>query len=595
MKNNMIYFSAITIFVLLSSWTRKAKSLILPTLTYNRYHPVPLFGLIRPRGSDFRWERASTLLRRERVKQRSQAVSSRLNASVLYPLSKAVSAVSPSVRNAVLLGAAALALVKRQQIFYPGTSPDPKFSEPLPPGSFGCPFIGINFFQSSREGGPGEFFRRASTKLGNARIFKFMFLGRPIISVSGMKNVKRVFNKEFKSIHMGQSVSGASRLFGNESLIMCRDEDDHTFQRRLVGAAMTPDSIDKAIPSLQKTVNEHIDKILLQSTSVMENVCTNFTLDVAWRQILGLNLEESEIPSFRQAVNDWIGGLFNLRVLFLPGVQYTKPGRAHSYLVSLINKKIDDLHHNGPDGSTLSAMVFAKDDFDGSKLTRQQVIDNSLLLILAGSETTASTLTTGILLLGLHPEVFRKIKEEQRNLSATDGGVLSLRQIDRKCPYLDAVIKEIMRIKPFAGGSAVRLVNETFSLDGFQIPKGYNVAFNAYLTHAYDSVTVKPDGSHMDVIKGFKPERWLNDATRPSEFMPFGYGPRYCLGANLAIAEMKVFLSLFSRRVDFDLVNMNKNCVTWQKWSIIPKPEDGTVIAARPASWKQEESNPAKV
>jgi cytochrome P450 len=418
-----------------------------------------------------------------------------------------------------------------------------------------------------------------------------MFVGQPIVSVAGMRNVKKVFNSEFKSIQtrLLQSIFGYS-LFGKESLIMSTDSEEHSFLRRLVGAAMTPDSIDKATPSLQKSVTEQIDKILLQPTAVMEDICTNFTLDVAWRQILGLNLEESEIPSFYQAVNDWILGLFDLRLLFLPGGKYTKAGRAHTYLVSLINKKIDDLNRKGPDGSTLSAMVFAKDEFDGKKLSRQQVIDNSLLLILAGSETTASTLTTGILLLGLHPDAFQKMKEEQQVLAAKDGGVLSLRQIDKECPYLDAVTKEIMRIKPLPSGGAMRYVKETLVVDGVQIPRGYRVGFNVQLTHAYDPVTYVPDWSHMDAVKGFKPERWLSESTRPSEFMPFGYGPRYCLGANLAIAEMKVFLSLFARRVDFDLVNMSKDHVTWQTKSILPKPEDGSVIAPRPSSLNENKS-----
>jgi cytochrome P450 len=274
----------------------------------------------------------------------------------------------------------------------------------------------------------------------------------------------------------------------------------------------------------------------------------------------------------------------------LPGKQNTKPGRAQAYLKSLINKKIDDLNSTGPDGSTLSAMLFAKDEFDGRRLSREQIIDNSLVLILAGSETTASTLTTAILLLGLHPDIFQKMKVEQHAVAAKDAGELSLRQLDKECPYLDAVIKEVMRIKPIAGGGAMRSVKETLVVDGFQIPKGYNVGFNVQLTHKYDPVTFLPDGSHMDVVKGFKPERWLNISTRPSEFMPFGYGSRYCLGANLAMAEMKVFLSLFARRVDFRLVSMSEDHVTWQTRSIIPKPEDGSVIAACPSAWKPKDS-----
>ncbi|MFN9982187.1 MAG: hypothetical protein ACK53Y_19830, partial [bacterium] len=59
---------------------------------------------------------------------------------------------------------------------------------------------------------------------------------------------------------------------------------------------------------------------------------------------------------------------------------------------------------------------------------------------------------------------------------------------------------------------------------------------------------------------------------------------RYCLGANLAMSEMKVFLSLFARRVDFKLMNMSEDHVKWQKRSTIPKPEDGSVIAAFPSA-----------
>jgi cytochrome P450 len=56
---------------------------------------------------------------------------------------------------------------------------------------------------------------------------------------------------------------------------------------------------------------------------------------------------------------------------------------------------------------------------------------------------------------------------------------------------------------------------------------------------------------------------------------------RFCLGYNLAMAEMKVFLALFARRVDYDLVNQSADHVTWKKASIIPKPKDGAVISVK--------------
>ena len=89
----------------------------------------------------------------------------------------------------------------------------------------------------------------------------------------------------------------------------------------------------------------------------------------------------------------------------------------------------------------------------------------------------------------------------------------------------------------------------------------------------------------MDVVKGFKPERWLDDKTKPTplpkptEYMPWGVGPRFCLGYNLAMAEMKVFLALFARKVDFNLTNTTPDNIEWKKVSIIPKPKDGALIS----------------
>lgn len=116
----------------------------------------------------------------------------------------------------------------------------------MPPGSFGCPFFGHNILKNTNERGPGEFFRRTSAMLGNAQIFKYMFIGNPLVTIAGMKNVKKVFNNEFKSIQ--RKSRQFQTLFGKNGLFMCEDCEEHSFQRRLVGSAMTPDAIDKVIP-----------------------------------------------------------------------------------------------------------------------------------------------------------------------------------------------------------------------------------------------------------------------------------------------------------------------------------------------------------
>ena len=298
--------------------------------------------------------------------------------------------------------------------------------------------------------------------------------------------------------------------------------------------------------------------------------------------VLGLDLKDDEIDTFYEAVNDWIGGMLSPITSIFPFFnKYRKCGKALTYLISKIDDKLDSLKRNGPDGSTMSGMYFAKDEDDPSKcLDRTDIISNTLLLILAGSETAASTLTVSMLALGLHKDALKKLKDEQlAMISKYEGEDMTRDMLEKDCPYLDAFIKEVMRIKPLATTGAMRFAQETFVVDGKQVPKGYGVAFNPYITHFLDPALKEEDGSHMDIVMGFKPERWMHDDTKPTEYMPFGVGPRYCLGVNLALAEMKVFLALFARRVDFDMTNNTPENVEWKKVSIIPKPKDGALIS----------------
>jgi len=430
------------------------------------------------------------------------------------------------------------------------------------------------------ETGPGDFFRRQAAKAKNKNIFRYMAFGKPIVMLSGMKNVKSAFNQEFKKIKTTSLMTRLTDLFGGESMLFVNEADRHQYMRRLVGQSMTPDKINLAIPALVASATEQLDQLTMEEPVTMEHVLTNFTLDVAWRQILGLDLKEDEIVQFYEAVDNWIGGIVDLRTLLMPSIKNTKAGKGNAYLVSKIERKMDQLERDGPDGSTMSAMYFARDEDDPSKrLSRDDVISNALLLILAGSETAASTLTVSALALGLHKNVLKKLKDEQLAMIDKHGTEEMTREmIEKDCPYLDAVIKETMRIKPLGTTGAMRVAEETIVVDGTQIPKGNGVVFNIYLTHEGDPVVKEDDNAHMDIVKGFKPERWLDDSTKPTEYMPFGYGPRFCLGYNLAMAEMKVFLALLARRVDFNLVNMNQDNVTWKKASIIPKPEDGAVV-----------------
>ena len=237
-------------------------------------------------------------------------------------------------------------------------------------------------------------------------------LNKATVLVNGMKNVKQVFSQEFNTVKTGTLSKGSTALFGGTSLLFETDKSRHQFLRRLVGQSMTPEQVNLAIPALVKSATEQINTLQTEEPVEMEQVLQGFTLDVAWRQILGkyvimhmmryflihsifiqtyttfillgLDLKDDEIKNFYDKVDDWIGGILNPLNMILPGKRLRKSGKALKYLMSKIERKLNDLEKNGPDeGSTLSGMYFAKDEEDPTKtLNRSEIISNSLLVCL---------------------------------------------------------------------------------------------------------------------------------------------------------------------------------------------------------------------
>lgn len=442
--------------------------------------------------------------------------------------------------------------------------------------------------------GSGNFYRTASKKLGASlgkipNIWKYNFLGSNFAVVSGGKTFQNVLSMEFDgSITSGGLDVMDGGLMPMKSVLFEREKKRHSYLRRLVGAALTPMAVAQTAPTLQFAADKQVSRMMAAMASdgrvKFQQICTDYTLDVAWRQILGLELLEEEIPFFEEQVATWVEGILSMRVLFRVGVKSTPGYKAREYVISKIEQRIDQLLDQGPDHkSTLSGMVFATDDEDENdkkssskgtrkKLSRQELIDNALILIFAGSETSAGTLTNAMLFLGLHPSVWSRLVEEQERIRAKKGNALTMSSLDPKnAPYLDAVLKETLRMRTIIGGIP-RKTLEDIDVDGDGktiIPKGWLIDPSMLLTHEEDPATKLPDAMHLDAIQGFRPERWLESSDgsttesstsyeTPSSdwYVPYGSGPRYCLGKNLAQMEMKIFLATMARKIDFPKLNM---------------------------------------
>jgi len=525
----------------------------------------------------------------------------------------------------------------RQRTFWPGfIHSSNSATNDLPEGSLGCPFIGSAFmFGNEKNYGAGGFYRKTSKALGekaNAKlggssstivppkIWKYYFMGKSFAVLSGGKVFQKVLGMEFDKISSGGVDLLDGGLMPLKSLLFERSKTRHSYLRRLVGKALTPTIVAPSAPTLQASAEEQVTRMLSKTKGTtatgsthsgtkaqqqhqkirFQQICTDYTLDVAWRQILGLELSsQDEISNFETDVATWIDGILSMRVLFKIAVQSSPGYIAREKVISKIDERIDQLLENGPDHkSTLSGMVFATDDDDDDddnvhenvhddnekkkkktttstkkRLSREEIIDNALILIFAGSETSASILTNAMMFLGLHPHVWMKLVTEQQKLLQMHGESLTTQVLDASsAPFLDAILKETLRMRTVVGGIPRKTLTE-IEVDGVTIPKGWLIDPSLLLTHEEDPSTKLPNAEHLDAIKGFHPERWLSDDddshsnendnnseqyNKPSSewYVPYGFGPRYCLGKNLAQLEMKIFLATMARKIDFPRLDM---------------------------------------
>ncbi len=197
-------------------------------------------------------------------------------------------------------------------------------------------------------------------------------------------------------------------------------------------------------------------------------------------------------------------------------------------------------------GDLLDMLLEARDADTGERMTDQQLRDEVLTIFAAGHETTANTLTFAWYALSQHPDVRARLHEElDRVLQGRLPVVADLPSL----PYTQQVFKEAMRLYPAAPIVGPRLALADTTLGGYRIPGGARVIVSIYNIHRHPAFWSDPDR--------FDPDRF---AAEPGEkghhlaFMPFGAGPRKCIGNNLAEMEGALLLALVASRYTLELV-----------------------------------------
>ncbi|PLB47616.1 benzoate 4-monooxygenase cytochrome P450 [Aspergillus steynii IBT 23096] len=194
-------------------------------------------------------------------------------------------------------------------------------------------------------------------------------------------------------------------------------------------------------------------------------------------------------------------------------------------------------------------------------ISREEINVNAFSFSIAGSEATATALAALVFYICTHPRVYRVLVAEIRDRFAHNAKV-TLATVN-ELPYLNAVLTEVLRIHPPVAITLPRVVPSTgVFLNGRFIPPGTTVGVNHFSTYRASRNFHRPGD--------FVPERWLVD--RPAEFendardafQPFSFGPRNCLGRNLAWAEMRMVAVRLLLGFDLSLVG----CERWDEQRI---------------------------
>jgi cytochrome P450 len=343
-------------------------------------------------------------------------------------------------------------------------------------------------------------------------------------------------------------------VLGNGLLV--NDGDSWLHQRRLAQPAFHRQRIAAFAETMgevaETTVRRWDETVAPGERRDLSEEMMRLTLEIVGRTLFSLDLTGAadKVGHAFSRVNETVMDL-NARPLGpievrLPFVPATRELRRN---VGILDGVVDDIirrrRASGEDVPDLLGLLMgARDEDTGQAMDDRQLRDEVMTIMLAGHETTALALTWTFYLLAQHPEWRERLEGEvDREL----GGRAPLMVDLPRLPLTRMVLEEAMRLYPPAWGVG-RWCNEADVVSGYDVPAGSVVSFSTFLLHRHPEFWDEPER--------FDPERFTpeREAARPRfAYLPFGGGPRQCIGRDFALAEGIILLATIAQHYHFEL------------------------------------------
>jgi cytochrome P450 len=272
---------------------------------------------------------------------------------------------------------------------------------------------------------------------------------------------------------------------------------------------------------------------------------------IALRSLFGLDPDGDAVRSIDAA------GLFNEALSFFshdlplqwlrgPGTPWRRMVRARRQLDELIYNEIGRRRRTGERGLDLLSLLLDASDEDGTQLSDRHVRDEVMTLLFAGHDTTTSTVAFMFYELARHPRVVERLVTEQSDLLA-DGRPTAEQLMRGELVELEQVVDETLRLYPPAWVGPRRSI-EPFEVAGVPCPGNAPVFYSSWASHRLPDVWEDPNA--------FWPERFAPEAKKAlpkGAYIPFGAGPRICIGMRFGQLEIRTIATLMLARFGYEL------------------------------------------
>jgi len=384
---------------------------------------------------------------------------------------------------------------------------------------------------------PRRFFDACRRRYGDAVTFSTIFDSR-FVMLFDPELVKELFKGSPEQLRAGEANAPLGPVVGPRSVLLL-DGAEHLRHRRLMLPPFHGQRMAAYESAMEEAADRAIDSWPVGEPFALLPSMQSVTLEVIMRAVFGMEpgrLDDELRRRIREMLEPIASSGLSMLILLARASRggdeaalsrFEAQRRAVDELIYeeiARRREVSDLAERE---DVFSSLLLARDE-DGEALSDAEVRDELVTLLVAGHETTSVGLAWTFDLLLHNPHVLARARE---------GGD----------DYLDAVVKEALRVKPVIAGVGRVVRGEPFALNGYAIPPG--VEINPSIT------TIHRRADHYPDPKEFRPERFLGDGAPDTyTWVPFGGGTRRCLGASFALMEMKVVVRRVLERTELRAV-----------------------------------------